>query len=177
MSVVVWDGRTLAADRQMVCAGLRIAVSKIRRLNDGTLLGITGTHETGLAMFRWYENGAKREEWPDVQSGKHWTRLIVVRPDGAVGFYEQQPEFQPLLEPFTAWGAGRDFAIGAMAMGADARKAVEITNRFSVDCGMGVEAYDVEAVNMQHTAAPDCECENPECRQCQGYRSYVAQMR
>ena len=148
MSVVVWDGRTLAADRQMVCAGLRTAVSKIRRLDDGTLLGFTGNHDVGLLLVRWYENGAKREEWPHVQSGKHWTRLIVVQPGGVVGFYERQPEFQPSLEPFTAWGAGRDFAIGAMAMGADARKAVEITNRFSVDCGLGVEAYDLKTAAM-----------------------------
>ena len=148
MSVVVWDGRTLAADRQMVCAGLRSTVSKIRRLDDGTLLGVTGHHDAGLLMFRWYEDDAKREEWPDVQSGKRWCRLIVVLPSGSVGFYEQQPEFQVVLDPFAAWGAGRDFAIGALAMGADARKAVEITNQFSVDCGLGVEAFDLKALEL-----------------------------
>jgi hypothetical protein len=45
-----------------------------------------------------------------------------------------------------AWGIGCDFALGAMAMGADAVQAVEITNKFSIHCGMGVDSYGNDAI-------------------------------
>jgi len=49
-----------------------------------------------------------------------------------------------MMNSFMAWGSGRDYAMGAMEMGADARRAVEVTNVHSTDCGFGVEAYDLE---------------------------------
>lgn len=47
MSVIVWDGETLAADRQATCAGLRYTAQKIGRLEDGSLLAWTGQQDTG----------------------------------------------------------------------------------------------------------------------------------
>ena len=43
-----------------------------------------------------------------------------------------------------AFGHGRDFALGAMAMGANAKKAVEITNKYSLQCGNGVYTYTLQ---------------------------------
>lgn len=144
MSVIAWDGKSLAADRQCTTADLRALVSKIRRLSDGTVLAWTGKHEMGLALARWYEEGADRAKWPKFQEDKEdWCRLIVATNSGRVIFYEQLPEPQEVLDTFMAWGSGRDFAIGAMGMGADARTAVEIASRFSVGCGYGVDVFEL----------------------------------
>ena len=153
MSVVVWDGKTLATDRQSLTAELRVLTSKIKRLPDGTVLAWTGSEDGGLAMARWYQDGADRSAWPESQKDKDdWTRLIVVKPDGEVFFYERFAEAIKVIDTPIAWGSGRDFAMGAMAMGANARKAVEVANQFCVSCGMGVEAYDVEPIALAHAA-------------------------
>jgi hypothetical protein len=142
MSIVVWDGKTLAADMQATCADARFKVSKMRRLDDGTVLAWAGHQDGGLAMARWYETGADPNKLPPCQKDE-WTRLIVVQPGGKVVFYEQFGYPIEVLDCPAAWGSGRDFALGALAMGADARRAVEIACQFNINCGMGVEAIDV----------------------------------
>lgn len=143
MSVVVWDGKTLAADRQGSQSDMRVLVSKIKRLPDGTLLAWTGAHENGLAMARWYEDGAIIAKLPPSQNKDDWSRLIVLEPDLRLITFEQYGEPLEILDCPIAFGAGRDFALGAMAMGADARKAVEVACQFSIVCGLGVEAIDI----------------------------------
>lgn len=148
MSVIAWDGRTIAADCQGTGSDMRVRLSKMRRLDDGTILAWTGEQGPGLAMARWYENGAKPEQWPASQNKDDWSRLIVLPLNGKPYSYERYPEQIEFFDDLQAWGAGRDFALGAMAMGADARKAVEVASRFSAVCGFGVEAYDVRAIEL-----------------------------
>lgn len=148
MSVVVWDGRTIAADCQATNGSLKFRISKMRRLTDGTVLAWTGIHPCGLAVARWYEDGAKREDWPASQNKDDWSTLVVVLPNGRAFSYERFPEAIDVLDLPAAWGCGSEFALGAMAMGADARKAVEIASQFSAGCGFGVEAYDVKALEL-----------------------------
>lgn len=100
---------------------------------------------TGQIMANWYEAGADLEKYPICQRDKDdWSRLIVVKPRGLVVVYEQWPTgFHP-EDKFLAFGSGRDYAMGAMAMGADARRAVEIASHFCTSCGMGVDALTLE---------------------------------
>lgn len=147
MSVIAWDGKTLAADRQGTICDTNVTVSKIRKSSDGTILAWVDSHEGGMAMALWFEKGADPEMLPDTQNKDDWSRLITLLPNGQIFTYELQGIPLPILDPFAAWGAGRDFALGAMAMGADARKAVEIASKFNVYCGMGVEAFDFEIKN------------------------------
>lgn len=144
MSVVAWDGKTLAADRAASCAGLVFPSRKIWRLDCGTVVATTGAAEVGLALLRWFKEGRKRELWPAIQSDKEqWSRLIFATPEGNCYWYEMLPEKQTVESDFDAWGAGRDFALGALAMGADARTAVRVASQFSDSCGHGVEAFDL----------------------------------
>jgi hypothetical protein len=95
---------------------------------------------------------------PEFQKTDDWTRLIVVKVGNivqcdacfgvgsrstSVFFFERVP--YPLIPDSLccAWGSGAEYAMAAMAMGADARKAVEIAGRFSITCGLGVDAFDV----------------------------------
>lgn len=145
MSVIVWDGKTLAADRQVTYGQVKLEGSKIKRLADGTLLGWTGDEDTGMAMVIWYEKGADVEKLPPSQTKEDWSRLIVIYPNGRAFQYQQWGIATEIVSRPFAFGAGQDFALGALAMGADARKAVEIANQYSIGCGFGVEAYDLEA--------------------------------
>ena len=143
MSVVAWDGRTLAADKQATHASKICVCTKIRRLDTGEVLAWTGAMGPGLAMAKWYENGADLEKWPKSQENKDdWSRLIVASAAGVIT-YEQYPVALPCEDRFMAWGAGCDFAVGAMAYGASAESAVQIAIRFSDGCGCGIDVFTV----------------------------------
>lgn len=140
MSVIAWDGKSIAADKQATCAGLKLTASKIRRLDTGIILAWAGEQDSGEMMARWFIGGQDPAKWPACQSDKDlWCRLIIVDRDGFVSTYERQPVSFPMEDKAMAWGSGRDYALGAMARGATAREAVEVACRFDIGCGMGID--------------------------------------
>lgn len=143
MSIVVWDGTSLVADRQATCADMKIECQKIHLLRGltNTIVAFTGNIGEGLVLVDWVRNGQKKEEWPEFQKDNdRWCRLIIVIRNLVV-MYETEPMPIPQYGPFNAWGSGRDFAMGALAMGANAVEAVEITCRFSTTCGLGFDVF------------------------------------
>lgn len=147
MSIIAWDGKTLAADKQMDLGGMRLRCTKIYKLGPYRLVGIVGGLCHGLEIMRWLTDHGEREDYPKP-SGEGLTRLIVVtrlQNDGVdIKMYEGNAH--PILfeERFAAWGCGRDYALGAMECGADARTAVEIACRYDVYCGMGIDTLKFE---------------------------------
>ena len=163
MSVVVWDGRTLAADRQMTNCGLRAKTSKMVVTADGTVFAWTGENQHGVALVQWYLGGEIKADYPEFQKKESWTRLIVADADGC-RFFENEPYAMTVHDKFAAWGSGRDFAYGALEMGADARRAVEVTITHSVECGFGVEAHDIERRTQSSAASKARPLERPVLR-------------
>lgn len=147
MTCVAFDGKVLAADRQATCSDVRMLTCKIRAIEkeDGlTAMAWTGTEASGLAMVEWHLAGADPEKFPESQKGDDWSRLIVVTPSDAF-FYEKAPQAIKIIEPYYAWGSGRDHALGAMYVMdvPDAVKAVEAAIRWDVSCGYGVDRFRV----------------------------------
>lgn len=138
MSVVVWDGKGLAADRQATSYNTRSQAQKVFKAIDGNILAFTGDMSAGLEMVEWYNNGRLLNEFPAVQKTDDWSRLIVCTQDEC-WFYEKSHIPMQVIDKYTAFGAGADFALGALAMGADALTAVKIANHFNVYCGYGVD--------------------------------------
>jgi ATP-dependent protease HslVU (ClpYQ) peptidase subunit len=138
VTVVAWDGKTLAADRQATRASMVRAVRKVFRLRGGELVGICGLEAAGRELIRWYEEGQDPAKYPPMQNTSDWARLIVIRSKEILEF-EQRPVPLRVREGFFAWGSGSDFAMGAMATGASAVEAVRIASRFSADCGLGID--------------------------------------
>lgn len=156
MTVIAWDGKTLAADRQATNSGMRYAATKLFRLSDGSVAAGTGTLAAVLVMKAWYEAGADATKYPECQkSNDDWCRLVVAKPDGSVFYYEGLPVAIPSESVPAAWGSGRDFAMGAMLAGADARRAVEITGMVSTDCGLGIDSAEPIAQGSTITPMPD----------------------
>lgn len=144
MTIIAWDGKTVAADKQATCSGLRFKTTKLRRIASGEVLCWTGEQDSGEMVARWYEAGADPAKWPDCQKDKDsWSRLVVISPTGAK-FFERQPIAVGIEDEFMAWGSGRDFALGAMRKGATAVEAVEIAMEFSEGCGLGVDHVDLK---------------------------------
>lgn len=152
MSVVAFDGKLIAADRQATTADMRVSTTKLIRLEGGRVAAFVGDLDHGIAMLDWLIAGGDSAQWPAFQRGPDWVRLVIGFAPSAgaspiVMMYEREP--RPLMvEQFPiAWGSGRDFAMGAMSAGADARRAVEIASQHSIHCGMGVDVIDLYKLN------------------------------
>ncbi len=139
MSIIVWDGKTLAADKRATQNGLAFTVTKIHKIN-GNLVGVTGDYPSATMVLDWYKNGADATKWPKCQEDKdRWASLAVITPARKIFKYEQEPISFEIEENYFAFGCGRDFAISALEMGADAEAAVRVTCKYDVYCGNGVD--------------------------------------
>lgn len=140
MTTITWDGTTLAADRRASHVGGSDFVTKIRRLSDGRLVGAAGISACCELWMHWREHGG---EMPALlkpkDSGTDTTADgIEIHPGGKVFIYGKYGPV-PIESPFTAVGSGKPFALGAMAMGANAILAVEVAARFDRSTGGGVD--------------------------------------
>lgn len=138
MTTIAWDGRSLAADRQSSyhCN----PVAKIEH-NAYGLVGASGDFDLGLAVMVWLAgNGPK----PAIPSDATLTVLHVDH-DGKARIYHNALVPIPAGLPFFAIGSGRDYAMGAMAMGASAEEAVRIAARFDESTGGDVDVLTLES--------------------------------
>lgn len=145
MSVVAWDGKSIAADKQSGHVGKISAITKIRRIATGEVVAWVGSQGGGLMLAKWYEDGADPAKWPEFQKDKDERSTLIVACATGVKIFENLPIAITFDEPFNAWGSGQDFAVAAMAMGANAYDAVMMANRYSDGCGNGVDHFELTA--------------------------------
>lgn len=143
MTVIAWDGTTLAADKAMWCAEHIDIGTKIWKINNDTILAGTGEFSTVLDMVDWWKRGGVPKDFPKRNTNiDTYARLIVVTAKGC-HMVEISPVLIEVENTPVAWGSGRDYALGAMAMGAAAVEAVEIANNLCTTCGGGVDHFSL----------------------------------
>lgn len=144
MTVIAWDGRTLAADKRTSFGGLHATTTKVHRLPDGRLFAGCGPTALIQEMRHWVAFGADPATFPAAQrTSADSCSALVVMLDGSLIQYETTA--YPLCFENRQWaiGSGRDFAVMAMHLGKTAREAVLLTAEFCHDCGNGVDALDL----------------------------------
>lgn len=142
MSVVAWDGKILAADRQSTYGDTKSSTDKIFLLPNGEVVAFVGPLTAAVRLKRWYDEGADPAKYPPLKKDEDWTKIIVASKD-RICFTEGSPDFIPVIDPFCAWGVGREAALGALEMGANAPQAVAAACKWICGCGMGVVHYRV----------------------------------
>ena len=143
MTIIAWDGTSLAADCQSSVGDMAVKAKKIQRRADGTLVALAGDEGLAIAMVSSVFDGT---EWPTAKDDERAT-MVIVRPDRSVVQYTHHRRSPvPITQPWYTWGSGREFAAGALAMGADARRAAEVACELCHYCGMGVQ---VERAGIQ----------------------------
>jgi hypothetical protein len=145
MTVIVWDGEILAADKQATDDGIRRTITKIRRVakgkNKGHLMGGSGAATQANVMMDWYAAGAVPDHFPRYQDDNNLSAVLtVVTTEGLILRYEYTPVPIVFEDAQYCTGSGRDIAYGALHMGANAVEAVQVVSEFMSDCGMGVDA-------------------------------------
>jgi hypothetical protein len=116
------DSRAYAGDKLPI--GRK---TKIRRLDDGTLVGVSSNKPgQSEAVADWYAAGARPEGAPKLDGDPSF-RLLAVAPDGRAWLANDSFRLTgPLEAEFFAIGSGEEYAIGALLMGADAVRAAEL---------------------------------------------------
>lgn len=146
MTVIAWDGKTLAADKRMDCGGYPATVTKIIRAPNGALIGGSGDADVIAALKRWYCEGAERRDYPVNKDADGCpARLLVITPDGGVRLYLSGPDPVSTDGGMFAIGSGTDYALAAMHLGNDARRAVEVACALDTCCGNGIDTLTLES--------------------------------
>ena len=126
MSVIAWDGKTLAADKR-ACLGTLIATTTKIFKACGALVAYSGDACFGEEMLAWFKDGSDPLKFPPLQRDKDdWSGLLVVWDSGEIWKYERSPYPLKFPKQLFAIGSGRDFALAAMYLGKAAEEAVEV---------------------------------------------------
>ena len=144
MTVIVWDGSTLATDTAANDGNSQWYSPKAwyHVVEEGpVILAGAGPLHSILAMREWFLDGRKRDAFPVIQT-THPCHFIVVN-KGGLYRYEDHPLPIEHGRNQCAFGEGKDFAYGALAMGATSQQSVTIANQFSTHCGMSVEVFEI----------------------------------
>jgi len=149
MTVLAWDGKTLAADRLASSGTMKATVTKIARAGDD-LIGICGTLTTGNELREWYLNGADSDFFPAAALEDGETELVVVKPDGKVWVYSGSHMPFQIEDEVCAFGAGAEAAWGALLCGASAERAVEVASQINITCGNGMDVLRLNKEEAVH---------------------------
>ena len=141
MTVIAWDGYTLASDRRCLVGSTIYEATKIARIGH-LLVGGSGPRHKCVAMMDWIEHGCVRASFPACQASdpQSYADIIVVRSDGWILRYDYQAIPHQYPSQKMAIGSGRDVALAAMHCGKTAVGAVLLTSQLISTCGNGVDA-------------------------------------
>lgn len=144
MTVIVWDGVTLAVDSGALKGDTLHRADKVRFTRDNTAL-LTGHGDARLVLqlVDWYMAGHDSLTFP-MSAGFSHSPAELVRLD-AEGLWRYETEM-PIHHGTNAcaFGDGADFAYGALAVGADAEHAALAACRYSRSCAPPIQLYRVE---------------------------------
>lgn len=146
MTTIAWDGAVLAADNAAwtgdVCErDLKIEPIKVGK--EKFIIARCGYAAFTSEAIRFMTGETKhRPNWNeysnDMTAGSMWGLLVAA--DGSAFKVQANMALTKIYDPFMAIGAGREIALGALAAGATAVQAVQITEKLSSYAKYGVTA-------------------------------------
>lgn len=150
MTVIAWDGETLATDRQVTqgehkfMTEDKVWYSPTGPMGECLISGF-GPLASILRRREWIINGGDIYDEASYDKGIGATMIMVVRARHIkykVYVYEDGV-LVPILAGggFNAFGEGAPYAQGALHAGATASIAVTVANEYSLQCGLGVLSY------------------------------------
>jgi hypothetical protein len=142
MTVIAFDGRFVASDK-MATSGVRQVTVRKLWLHGRKVLACDGHAGHGMALVKWYIDGAKPSLYPPLVDADNWASLHVFEHGKPIWVYERIAHPVVVHDDLFASGSGGAHAMGAMAAGASARRAVEIACEYADGCGKGVDVIDL----------------------------------
>lgn len=148
MTVIVFDGATCAVDSGAASETTMFRVRKFWMISDQLITGAGDTSHVA-AMAEWYMAGAQPQDFPPMVYARRDAELIIIDGNG-VRRYEAAPYAVDHGKTMCAFGGGRDFAYGALAMGATAAQAAAVACLFSPVCAEPVHTFVWDNDGVRH---------------------------
>lgn len=146
MTTVAFRDGCMAADTQLT-GDFVVRVQKIVRLPDGGVAGAAGVWSRGYAGLRWLTEGEQGEP-PKIKGAT----LLIARADGSLWLAEHEFPAYPLLDKYTAVGAGAMAAMAAMNGGANAGDAVKVAARLDSCTSDPIQILKIEPAPKRRRA-------------------------
>lgn len=145
MTVIAWDGQTLAADKRALLGNYKGGtMTKIHRWKGG-ICGVSGEAKAGMELVSWLQGGADVDDFPELDEDT-CVDLLVVHDDGRVAVYEKSPTPLWMEEKHMAIGSGKDYALSALHLGKDAKEAVAFACTMDAFCGNGIDTLELQCI-------------------------------
>jgi hypothetical protein len=139
LTTAAFDGEWLVADRLM---GGRHTVCKIFEIGEARYLTGCGDYCQLIEVAEWLKAGAPPDAKPEVDGDTDFLLIEKGRPYWLTVPYLRKVRVN---ERVASVGSGSMYALGAMAAGADARKAVQIATTYDPNTGKGIDAVRIKA--------------------------------
>ena len=154
MTVIAYDGTIVAADGLGTTGNLRDQTSNKKVFILGhAVYAFCGPVRLLPPMLHWvHDNKGTPETWPNFREADtdDGCALLKFRRPGECYLYQGFTPYCETQPERWAWGQGREIAIGAMAAGANALDAVQITCKFNVWTGAKLSAIDLNSWKHIH---------------------------
>lgn len=117
-------------------------------IRNGTIYALSGTSVMIEPLINWLSrHDGDPEKVPKCDATSTWS-LLVIDAAGAAIYHNTAPYRDRVEVPF-AIGSGGDYALGAIAAGADARRAIEIAALYNTSTGGEIQVINIaEALGL-----------------------------
>jgi 20S proteasome alpha/beta subunit len=156
ITVIVWDGKTLAADRRIRYGSQFNTTTKIHKIYEPlgyVLCGGSGEDCFVQQMIAWVKDGRRPEAFPADQRNKDdWQPFFVIehlhKHFTRILFYERTPHPVVYDSPVLCIGSGADYARAFLHVGKTAEEAVRLTCEIDHHCGDGIDILEFDAADQ-----------------------------
>jgi ATP-dependent protease HslVU (ClpYQ) peptidase subunit len=142
MTTIVYKNGIMAADTQETWDGRARRCTKLYKVGD-SIIGTAGDSFTGMLFVDWFSRGRADDDVPDLthlDADEDFYCLVWFKEKlWVVNRLFRMVEVELDDYPYYAVGSGADVAHGALAMGASAKRAVEVAADFDIHTGLPVE--------------------------------------
>lgn len=138
MTTIVCNREGMAADKRISGAAI-FKSQKIFRVN-GSLIGFAGNVEQALRFIEWRRSPEQRPQFSDGPSFE----ALELTPDGALIWWGAEMVGVEVQDEYYAIGSGAQIALGAMAMGATLKEAIQIAARWDTATGKEVQTMNLK---------------------------------
>ncbi|MFG1245739.1 hypothetical protein [Xanthobacter flavus] len=142
MTVIAYRAGVMAADRAVTSTNGMLAggVAKITRTSAGWLVGASG-HLSAMAGVREWAEALLHmgDEFVPPRGNLTDMDAIFVSPTGRVHYFDGHGFPVEVTGEYFAVGGGESYAMGAMAVGADAIQAVQAACMLGAGLGGGID--------------------------------------
>lgn len=134
MTTIVCDRRGMAADKRI--SGVGSAVFKTAKLYRvrGSIIGFCGNPEQALQFIEWRRNPDAKPTFTEPSF-----EAIELTAAGELLWWGVEMVAIPIEDECYAIGSGAAYALGAMAMGASPRRAVQVAAQYDSATGAEVQ--------------------------------------